>query len=222
MKDLDYVPPNPMKVPEFMNLLVSQINGGRELPLEQAVQSHFHITRIQPFIDGNKRTARVVQNLLLNYGGYFPIVVQQGERDIYMNLLDSAMCAFRDREATSAPGANICISTQLSGDELRFYSYLLSKEMTALNNVEEELAKNRSYEISFNLKGHPGLLHSAKNSLSGFFRKRSLSGQVRLRKSGGATITVKGNISRDQVETILDVGVPKLKSNQYEVVVKND
>ena len=201
MKDFKYVPPNAIKVPELMSNLLMHLNDQQSDPLERAILAHFHIIRIQPFVDGNKRTARMIQNLILHKGEYFPIRVREAERDFYRELLDQAMVAFNDRCASSPRGAADCLQHDLSTEEKRFYDYLIAKEMVAMEKVKEELNKNRGYIVS--LEGHPPeLLYAAKKVLSGFFRKRNLPGQVRLNREEH-NLNILGDMSKENVVVIL-------------------
>ena len=44
-----------------------------ENPLERAVYLHCNIARIQPFIDCNKRTARIVESIVMMNAGLIPV-----------------------------------------------------------------------------------------------------------------------------------------------------
>ena len=42
-------------------------------PLEKAVYLHCNLARLQPFIDGNKRTARMIESIALMNAGIIPV-----------------------------------------------------------------------------------------------------------------------------------------------------
>lgn len=48
-------------------------------PLEKAVFLHCNLARLQPFIDGNKRTARMVESLVLMKNNIVPIYSTKDE-----------------------------------------------------------------------------------------------------------------------------------------------
>lgn len=50
-------------------------------PLERAIYLHCNIAKIQPFIDGNKRTARMVESIVMLNNGLIP-VYSAAEKDI--------------------------------------------------------------------------------------------------------------------------------------------
>ena len=64
--------------------------------IERAFLYHFHIARIHPFIDGNGRTARLIQDYKLLINDFPPAGIPLHERAQYISLLDSACCAYID------------------------------------------------------------------------------------------------------------------------------
>lgn len=92
----NYVPPNPIKVPMMVEGLLKELKNEDFHVIERAAFVHSRIAAIQPFIDGNKRTARLIQNRLLCEGGYPFSTIPLGEREYYLDLLEESMCAYRD------------------------------------------------------------------------------------------------------------------------------
>ena len=104
-------------------------------PLEQAIHSHFTLVYIHPFLDGNGRTARMVQNVILRCNHLPPAVIKHGEREFYIDQLERALCAYADRQDRDE---------KISGAERAFYTYLASKVNIALEDLLENLEKNGS------------------------------------------------------------------------------
>ena len=79
--------PNPAKIPDLM-----QVFGGwlEQAPLDprSVFETHFRLTAIHPFADGNGRTARLLMNLLLIRGGYPPVAVRPEDRKAYLDALE--------------------------------------------------------------------------------------------------------------------------------------
>jgi len=63
-----YVPPkNVFEIEELFTKIISQQDNYSH-PLERAIFLHCNIARLQPFIDGNKRTSRLIESsVLMNY-----------------------------------------------------------------------------------------------------------------------------------------------------------
>lgn len=89
LKGSQTILPNPFKVPElmeeFIKWLQSQTN---EHPIKIALDTHFKLVSIHPFVDGNGRTARLVMNLILMQEGYPPAIIRKEDRSAYINSLE--------------------------------------------------------------------------------------------------------------------------------------
>lgn len=84
------VMPNAMKIPELMGTFVSWLQKASESPLTIAVDAHFKLVSIHPFVDGNGRTARLLMNLLLMQAGYPPAIIRKEERKEYVASIEKA------------------------------------------------------------------------------------------------------------------------------------
>ena len=84
-----HVPPNPVKVPDLMELLFAEIQTITD-PVERAAKLHHGIARIHPFTDGNGRAARLAMNFVLLAAGYPPISIPTDLRQAYYNALEAA------------------------------------------------------------------------------------------------------------------------------------
>lgn len=82
--------PNAMKVPELMEEFVSWLQESKDNPLTVAVDTHFKLVSIHPFVDGNGRTARLLMNLLLMQAGYPPAIIRKEERKQYIASIEKA------------------------------------------------------------------------------------------------------------------------------------
>ncbi|MEK9157986.1 MAG: Fic family protein [Patescibacteria group bacterium] len=84
------VMPNAMKVPELMGVYVAWLQKNTDNPLTVAVDAHFKLVSIHPFVDGNGRTARLLMNLLLMQAGYPPAIIRKEERKQYIASIEKA------------------------------------------------------------------------------------------------------------------------------------
>lgn len=67
---LIYRAPDPVMVPPLMDEVADWLAGDDEVhPIIRGAMAHFHIAAVHPFRDGNGRTARVVQSLVLASAG---------------------------------------------------------------------------------------------------------------------------------------------------------
>lgn len=136
-----YVPPSdPL---QLRDLVMEVLEKCQEIedPFEQSFFSLVHLSYLQPFLDGNKRTARTVANLSLLRAGYCPIsflgtpadaymhgvlgVYELGRvellKDVYVSTyLQSAYYFHRDRERSGEPHC-LSLRYRLKIDELLRY-----------------------------------------------------------------------------------------------------
>lgn len=91
----EYAPPTPSLLPQLMTDFVKafeQLEHSGEHPLLLAAYFHDELVRIHPFIDGNRRTARLLMNLYLLRHGY-QLVSIKGDaesRDRYFAALEES------------------------------------------------------------------------------------------------------------------------------------
>ncbi len=82
--------PNAVKIPELMRNLIYWLQKTNSSPLSIALDVHFKLVSIHPFVDGNGRTARLLMNLILVQSGYPPAVIRKEDRKQYIASLEKA------------------------------------------------------------------------------------------------------------------------------------
>lgn len=81
--------PNPLKVPELMEEFFKWLQSEiADHPIKTALDAHFKLVSIHPFVDGNGRTARLLMDLMLVQTGYPPAIVRKEDRSVYINSLE--------------------------------------------------------------------------------------------------------------------------------------
>ncbi len=87
-----FQPPSHLDVPELVRGLVDSYHAlkGKLHPLLRSVWLHASFTHIHPFVDGNGRTGRLLQDLCLMTDGYFPTGIPSAKRDDYYDALEQA------------------------------------------------------------------------------------------------------------------------------------
>lgn len=99
----DVILPNPLKVPELMKSFATMLDQKPDSVLK-AIEAHYKLVEIHPFIDGNGRTARLLMNLILLRSQVFPILISPTERKRYLSHINKR---------------------NLTGKFLPYYSYML-------------------------------------------------------------------------------------------------
>ena len=70
---------------DFSEWLVKKDND----MLMKAIEAHYRLVTIHPFIDGNGRTARLLLNSMLLENGYVPIIIRTIDRRRYLSALET-------------------------------------------------------------------------------------------------------------------------------------
>ena len=87
MQGTSIVPIRSEKIDRDLGALLEVVNSGELHPVENASLLHLHASRIQPFNDGNKRTSRILANLVLGQEDYAPLLIKESERALYQTIL---------------------------------------------------------------------------------------------------------------------------------------
>jgi Fic family protein len=119
-----HVPPNYAKVPMLMDDMLERLAADRKREHSVAVASrlHFALLTIHPFVDGNGRTARLLQNLYLIREGFVPILIGPDEKSRYFDVLQRGQIA--------VPGV---------GDPSEFIAYMAELERAQLERYLRSL-----------------------------------------------------------------------------------
>ena len=128
-----FTPPYPEKVrdieiPEFVANLKNKFSERNIIEnLKTAFYAHFHLVRIHPFEDGNGRTARALQDIILDHYEFPLPVIESGERMTYYDILEDAVEGYLDRKSENLNG--------ISESERKFYLYMFGKVNASLDKV---------------------------------------------------------------------------------------
>lgn len=80
--------PNPLKVPALMEEFVCRLTQKEDSPILEALEAHYRLVTIHPFVDGNGRTARLLMNMILLQNGFTPIIIRPIDRKRYLTALE--------------------------------------------------------------------------------------------------------------------------------------
>lgn len=81
--------PNPLKVPYLMKDFSDWLVKKEDDMLIKAIEAHYRLVTIHPFVDGNGRTARLLLNSILLENGYMPIIIRTIDRRRYLSALET-------------------------------------------------------------------------------------------------------------------------------------
>lgn len=97
-----YSAPDYLRIPQLVDFACQDLKQkeakGKAHPVEIAATAHLFFAGIQPFHDGNKRVARLIQDRILADTGLPPAIIPSGEREAYIDVLEDALCGWREEE----------------------------------------------------------------------------------------------------------------------------
>lgn len=127
-------PPYPEKlidyeIPDFIKSIKEQFGCPKLInKVESAIYAHLYIAKMHPFFDGNGRTARVLQNVILYHNNIPPPVIETGERMTYYKMLDKAVLDMDEMKAVGKKG-------EKSEGENLFYNFIGGKINSSLDKI---------------------------------------------------------------------------------------
>lgn len=120
-----YSPPSARDVPQIVDRIIATVKEEYfARPIAGAIRFHLDLALTQPFEDGNKRTARLIQDRMLMDMGIPPAVIPAGEARHYLDLLAQAT-------RTDSNGHR--------SDQGPFYNYMGSKINNGLDFILRDL-----------------------------------------------------------------------------------
>ena len=211
-----YMPPiDKSRIDNHLERTLEAVESNSWHHIEKAVYLDFHLTRIQPFLNGNKRTANLVMNSLLKNNGFFPISISPRQIGRFEGYMAGAL---RDFNESSSNSSDYNQPYQFPGHSQRqLFDFLARIELSALNCAEDKMAFLSHYNISFN-HTQPNCLYSIKHKVSSWLKAHNLLHQVKL-DVRNRSMEVIGDIPRYHLERSLGqvkgLGDYKLTSDAY-------
>ncbi len=142
-----YIMINPEKIVrelEKVVLYLAEDNGVH--PALKAAQFHHLFALIHPFDDGNGRTIRLLQNIFLYKHGIPPATILNTERPTYLNHIEDATIAFRDRNGQEEMFSNY------SHPEYRFFEYMVDKIKSTTELLSSKISHLNKYKVTLTFK----------------------------------------------------------------------
>lgn len=128
-------PPYPAKVkeiemPHFIKSLKEQFKCEDMINnIESAIYAHLHLVRIHPFLDGNGRTSRVLQDIILDYDDIPLPIIKAGERNTYYQCLEKAIYDWKTKKYSGE------VKHGATEGESLFYNFIAGKINVSLDKL---------------------------------------------------------------------------------------
>jgi Fic family protein len=180
-------------------------------PVRRATDAHLSLVKIHPYVDGNGRAARLVQDFFLESKGYPAGIIPSDERQKYINLIQEVM---RDRFA------NRSSVFKPSDKEIKFQDFIASKVLKSVEILEKELEKNRAYQLIFENVNSPKLAMRLKHSLNGHSSKPLHPHLESNKKEKELVLSVHGDIGLEELTKRMET-LGERYSLKYRIVPYN-
>lgn len=118
----DYTAPSGFQVQDEIDQLTAEIRESSDHPVNKAIYAHLGIVSIQPFVQGNKRLAKLVQQSMLYDRGLPPALITPNERHEYVERLRASLV-----EGTSEA-------------QQQFYNFMATRILYALTSIQKNVA----------------------------------------------------------------------------------
>ncbi|MBU2459351.1 MAG: Fic family protein [Nanoarchaeota archaeon] len=128
-------PPDPYKIREVeIPLFLDSLNRKLKDPdkiaqMMAAFYAHLHLVRIHPFVDGNGRTSRALQDIILDHNIIPLPIIDAGERYTYFDALDEAVYDWKHLRHSGE------ITHGSTAGEKNFYTFMAGKVNSSLDKV---------------------------------------------------------------------------------------
>jgi hypothetical protein len=206
MQGTSIIPIRAEKIDRDIGALLETVNEGTLHPVENASLLHLHTSRIQPFNDGNKRTSRILANLVLGHEDYAPLLINESERALYQHILFGAWKGYKEREGDIGFECAWGFPEDVSPTERVFHEFNAVKVSGALDTRLRDAQPYPEYQIT--LKGpdhnHAGFVLGAKRKLYGIFRGGIKTGQVKVVDRKKGILVVRGDLCEKSIRSALD------------------
>jgi len=133
----EYTPPNPLRVPELISQAFFDLKNNECHPVEKAAKAHLYIAGIQPFNNGNKRLARLMQDKILLDANLPPATIPSGEREAYIDILENALSGWNSMRNGSAFSYDL--KRKSMNNQRPFFDYIAGKVNSALDHIVGDL-----------------------------------------------------------------------------------
>lgn len=154
----DHIAPNPLEIAERLQKVITEYHSNSsESIIKRIAKFHLGFEYVHPFVDGNGRIGRVLNNYLLIRGGYVPINIKFIDRALYYD-------AFREFQVKGKTKImEIIVAKALTNSYHKRLAYLENKTIMSLSDYAKE------YKLS-----HANVINKAKRQTIEAFMERGV------------------------------------------------
>lgn len=175
--DVIYMGNNPVKIARDMDKIVFRANNSDISIVRRAAEFNLYSLQVHPFDDGNGRTFRLIQNLMLHHAKYPPVIIRHTDRVTYLRHIEDAKDGLKERLSFGQD-----FYDGLSFGEVRFFEYMVDRIKESTDRIERKVGNIRRYDIilSTDRSFHKGTLRGAKTCVDRALKAHGRYAQLRI------------------------------------------
>lgn len=182
-------PPHYLELYNRLENLLYKIETSKDLhPILLASKAHIEMIQIHPFLDGNGRASRLVQNYILESNGFPSAIIPKEESEFYRSLMNGVM---HDRYSSKSDFFHP------STAENNFNLYIAGRVFQSIRDLDKELSNKKNYTIELNNLENKEVLYTIKKVISTSAQKVTHEG-IQVSKGnlskGRAFLTYQGSL----------------------------
>lgn len=196
-----FYPIEPEKIFHEIDNLVYFLENTDLDPVSRASNAHLDLVRIHPFLDGNGRSARLLQNICLQERKYPLAVIPSNEREKYVTIMKNVL---KDRYNHDSNIFN------QSESEKIFHDYIASKVLESAILLDKKLESKRMYKINLNKTDGPGITQNLAKMIRNIGRnhgdsREGIAVKVEDKNKGkkSSILHIVGDVSSDELQDVL-------------------
>ncbi len=163
-------------------------------PIIRASDIHLSMIQTHPYVDGNGRAARLVQDYFLESSAYPSATILSDRKQEYIDIIQEAM---RDRVSGNST------LFDPSQNEVAFQNFIASRVLSASKSLEKELSKNRAYRFELKKVKSHRMTMKVKHSLTYVSGKQVHTHLDSNKKSKNPTMCITGDISLEELSPVI-------------------
>lgn len=186
-------------------------------PIHRAVEAQVEFVRIHPYVDGNGRASRLLQNYCLLERSYPCPVIETKDKAILFQLINAVLVDRMSGKSTFYDPAR---------SDVALRDYIAEKILDSATSIEKELQASRIYSVSIDpsksVLDNKQLAKRVAQRIRTGARTRGLPVSAQIHDTGkkGICLEVKGNLSKSDLNESLSTckGLPP---SSYRITPRN-
>lgn len=201
LSGINYMPPvDEFRIRTHLERMADALKIRDFHPVEEAIFLYLNLARLQPFSNGNKRTANIIMNTLLLKEGFAPISVPASQSGVFDGYFEGAVHGFRvdgsDSDDVSKP------YLQPGKEQLTFYDYFGRIERSNLAQLEDYIKGIPLSVLTFKCR-EPSPLYTLKKKIGCWCVHNNLPFQISLNAKAG-TMEIVGDVPAPIIDRLVN------------------